>query len=73
MLFMQTQNQVCKLLERSHGAVWATVSPPSGPLSIRMLLSGGEDGDEAWAAPSNDIPASWKAGDVYDSGIQLDV
>ncbi|XXG66610.1 hypothetical protein AAC387_Pa06g0147 [Persea americana] len=69
----ETQNQVCKLLDRSHGAVWATVSPPRGPLSMRMLLSGGEDGDETWAAPSNDIPANWNVGDIYDSGTQLNV
>ncbi|XP_077242938.1 expansin-like B1 [Tasmannia lanceolata] len=68
----ETQNQACKLLDRSHGAVWAVVMPPSGPLSIRMLLSGGEDGDETWVVPTNDIPQDWKAGDVYDSGIQLD-
>lgn len=40
---------------------------------MRMLLSGGEDGDETWAAPSNDIPANWNVGDIYDSGTQLNV
>lgn len=51
--------------------MWAVVSPPSGPLSIRMLLSGGDDGAENWAVPVNSIPQNWKAGDIYDSGIQL--
>lgn len=68
---MQTVNLTCKLLERSHGAVWAVVSPPSGPLSIRMLLSGGDDGDETWLVPINSIPQNWTAGAIYDSGVQV--
>lgn len=66
----ETQNFVCKLLERSYGAVWTTTSPPSGPLSIRMLFSD-EDGDETWVVPVNNIPQDWKAGAVYDSGVQV--
>ncbi|XP_077234324.1 expansin-like B1 [Tasmannia lanceolata] len=69
----ETRNLKCRLLDRSYGAVWASVMPPSGPLSIRMLLSNGEDGDETWVVPTNFIPQDWKAGDVYDSGIQLDM
>ncbi|KAF8412515.1 hypothetical protein HHK36_000483 [Tetracentron sinense] len=68
----ETKNYACKLLDRSHGAVWTTVTPPSGPLSIRMLLSDSEDGEETWMVPTNDIPEDWKAGDEYDSGIQVD-
>ncbi|WOL06129.1 expansin-like B1 isoform X1 [Canna indica] len=63
-------NLTCKLMERSHGAVWAAV-PPSGPLSVRMLLSGGDDGDETWVLPPNNIPQNWTAGATYDSGIQV--
>ncbi|KAL3650864.1 Expansin-like B1 [Castilleja foliolosa] len=66
----ETQNYVCKLLDRTYGAVWATVSPPKGPLSVRMLLSD-ENGDETWLAPVNDIPENWKPGDIYDSGVQV--
>ncbi|OWM88304.1 expansin-like B1 isoform X2 [Punica granatum] len=60
----------CKLLERSHGAVWTTTSPPSGPLSVRMLLSG-DGGDETWLVPVNDIPEGWKGGETYDTGVQV--
>ncbi|CAL9091062.1 hypothetical protein MUK42_20425 [Musa troglodytarum] len=67
----ETDNLTCKLLERSHGAVWAVASPPRGPLSVRMLLSGGVDGDETWVVPPNNIPQNWTAGDIYDSGIQV--
>ncbi|CAN6218888.1 unnamed protein product [Urochloa humidicola] len=40
----KTVNLTCQLLGRTHGAVWAAVSPPaSGPLSIRMLFSSGAE------------------------------
>ncbi|XP_050231124.1 expansin-like B1 [Mercurialis annua] len=68
----ETQNFVCKLLDRSYGAVWTTTSPPSGPLSLRMLFSG-EDGDETWLAPPTNIPQDWKAGQTYDIGVQFDI
>ncbi|KAJ1428923.1 RlpA-like protein, double-psi beta-barrel domain [Sesbania bispinosa] len=68
----ETQNFVCKLLDRSHGAVWTTTSPPSGPLSLRMLFSA-EDGEDTWVVPVNNIPQDWKAGDTYDSGVQVDL
>lgn len=68
----ETQNQNCKLLERHYGAVWTTSTPPSGSLSIRMLFSG-EDGDESWVVPVNDIPEVWKAGETYDTGVQVNV
>ncbi|XP_049376958.1 expansin-like B1 [Solanum stenotomum] len=67
----ETQNFVCKLLDRTRGAVWTTTSPPRGPLQIRMLLSV-DDEDETWVVPVNNIPENWKAGDTYDSGIQAD-
>ncbi|GLT81201.1 hypothetical protein SLA2020_525990 [Shorea laevis] len=68
----ETQNFSCKLLDRSYGAVWTTTSPPSGPLSLRMLFSG-EDGDESWVVPVNNIPQVWKAGETYDTGVQVNV
>ncbi|KAK7263345.1 hypothetical protein RJT34_30933 [Clitoria ternatea] len=67
----ETQNFVCKLLDRNHGAVWTANSPPSGPLSLRMLFSA-EEGEEAWVVPANNIPQDWKAGQTYDLGIQVD-
>ncbi|KAK4485858.1 hypothetical protein RD792_008506, partial [Penstemon davidsonii] len=66
----ETQSYECKLLDRSYGAVWTTTSPPSGPLSVRMLFSD-ENGDETWITPVNDIPSNWKPGDIYDSGVQV--
>ncbi|GMH09255.1 hypothetical protein Nepgr_011096 [Nepenthes gracilis] len=68
----EIQSFTCKLLERSHGAVWAANSPPRGQLSIRMLFSDGDDyGDDTWLVPVNNIPQDWKPGDIYDSGVQV--
>ncbi|KAJ6835185.1 expansin-like B1 [Iris pallida] len=67
----ETENSTCKLVDRSHGAVWTVVSPPRGPLSIRMLLSGGNEGDETWVVPVNSLPQDWQPGSTYDSGVQL--
>nr|GEU73271.1 expansin-like B1 [Tanacetum cinerariifolium] len=66
----ETKDFNCKLLDRSYGSVFTTTSPPSGPLSLRMLLSG-EDGDEKWVVPVNTIPENWKKGDIYDTGVQV--
>ncbi|KAI9086998.1 hypothetical protein K1719_030959 [Acacia pycnantha] len=66
----ETQNFVCKLLSRSFGTVWTVNSPPSGPLSVRMLFSD-EDGEDTWVEPVNNIPQDWKAGESYDSGVQV--
>jgi len=68
---MQTQSFTCKLLQRDHGAVWASSPPPSGPLSIRMLFSDDDEADDAWVVPVNDIPQDWKPGAIYDSGVQV--
>ncbi|PON34061.1 Expansin/Lol pI [Parasponia andersonii] len=68
----ETQNFVCKLLDRSHGAVWTTTSPPSGALQVRMLFSD-DDGDESWVVPVNNIPEEWKAGETYDTGVQVNL
>ncbi|CAL5086599.1 unnamed protein product [Urochloa decumbens] len=69
----ETVNLTCQLLGRTHGAVWAAVSPPSGPLSIRMLFSSGapHGGDQKWLVSTNIIPQNWTAGATYDSGVQV--
>ncbi|XAR54856.1 hypothetical protein NMG60_11030171 [Bertholletia excelsa] len=67
----ETQNFACKLLDRTHGAVWTTTSPPTGPLSIRMLFS--SDEDDTWIVPINNLPEDWKPGNAYDSGVQVNI
>ncbi|GMH22624.1 hypothetical protein Nepgr_024467 [Nepenthes gracilis] len=62
-------------MRKPFGAVWDMENPPRGtPLSIRFIIIPGG------AASANDaqsvempslIPDNWKAGDSYDTGIQL--
>jgi len=66
----ETETLECKLRVTNHGAVWDVVQPPTGDLSIRILVSDGDD--EQWITAANVIPANWTAGAIYDSGIQLD-
>ncbi|KAJ7967102.1 Expansin-like [Quillaja saponaria] len=56
-------------MSRNHGAVWDTSRVPSGPLQFRMVVTAGYDGKWIWA--KNVLPADWKGGVVYDSGIQI--
>ncbi|XP_057521605.1 expansin-like B1 [Amaranthus tricolor] len=67
----ETQSFTCKLLQRDHGAVWTSTPPPSGPLTIRMLFSDGDEADDSWVVPVNDIPQNWTPGAIYDSGVQV--
>ncbi|KAJ8755257.1 hypothetical protein K2173_019055 [Erythroxylum novogranatense] len=69
----ETQNFVCKLLDRSYGAVWTTTSPPRGALSLRMLFSDENGDDEKWVVPVNTIPSDWQPGLTYDTGVQVNI
>ncbi|KMS97494.1 hypothetical protein BVRB_5g126600 [Beta vulgaris subsp. vulgaris] len=67
----ETQSFTCKLLQRDHGAVWTSTPPPSGPLAIRMLFSDGDEANDTWIVPVNNIPQDWNPGATYDSGVQV--
>jgi len=56
-------------MSRNHGAVWDTSRVPDGPLQFRVVVTSGYDGKDIWA--KNVLPADWKAGVVYDSGVQI--
>ncbi|XP_065879446.1 expansin-like B1 [Euphorbia lathyris] len=72
-LLCENEDWGCKILDRSYGGIWTTTSVPSGALSLRMLFSSeeGEDDEETWIIPLNTIPQDWKAGDTYDTGVQV--
>jgi hypothetical protein len=36
------------------------------------MLFSTDDGDDTWIVPVNNIPEDWKAGETYDSGVQVD-
>ncbi|KAF9621672.1 hypothetical protein IFM89_030315 [Coptis chinensis] len=56
-------------LSRNHGAVWDTSRVPQGPLQFRLVVTGGFDGKWVWAPKV--LPANWKAGVIYDTGVQI--
>ncbi|RZC55017.1 hypothetical protein C5167_013874 [Papaver somniferum] len=58
------------MTRNANGVVWETSRVPAGALQIRMLVTGGFDGKMIWA--NNEvIPANWKVGEIYDSGVQI--
>lgn len=57
-------------MTRDYGAIWSTKQPPMGPLSLRLLVTSGYDGFWVWPK-RNLLPANWKPGLIYDSGIQI--
>ncbi|KAK9286678.1 hypothetical protein L1049_015079 [Liquidambar formosana] len=56
-------------MSRNYGAVWDTSRVPAGPLQFRFVVTSGYDGKYVWAQKV--LPADWKAGVTYDSGIQI--
>ncbi|XP_058090721.1 expansin-like A2 [Magnolia sinica] len=58
-----------RYMTRNYGAVWDTDRAPAGPLQFRLVVTGGYDGKWVWA--KHVLPADWKAGVVYDSGVQI--
>ncbi|KAK8665233.1 hypothetical protein V6N13_005406 [Hibiscus sabdariffa] len=58
-----------RFMERKYGAVWDTSRVPSGALQFRFVVTSGFDGKWIWA--KNVLPADWKIGVVYDSGVRI--
>ncbi|KAL3539133.1 hypothetical protein ACH5RR_002499 [Cinchona calisaya] len=56
-------------MSRNYGAVWDASRVPSGALQFRMVVTAGYDGKYYWA--KNVLPADWKNGVIYDSGLQI--
>ncbi|KAI3736443.1 hypothetical protein L6452_15984 [Arctium lappa] len=57
-------------MSRNHGGVWDTSRVPTGALQLRLVVTAGYDGKWIWA--KSVLPADWKIGGVYDSGVQID-
>ncbi|GAB2267784.1 Expansin-like A2 [Dionaea muscipula] len=56
-------------MSRNYGTVWDTSRAPTGPLQFRFIATSGYDGSYVWA--KNALPADWKPGVTYDSGVQI--
>ncbi|KAF7062178.1 hypothetical protein CFC21_068807 [Triticum aestivum] len=57
-------------LTRDHGPAWSTSLAPPGPLRLRAVVTGGYDGKWVWA-DREVLPRHWRAGEVYDTGVQI--
>lgn len=56
-------------LSRNFGAVWDTRRVPKGALQMKMVVTSGYDGKPVWI--KSVLPANWKAGIIYDTGVQI--
>ncbi|OWM80473.1 hypothetical protein CDL15_Pgr019753 [Punica granatum] len=56
-------------MSRNYGAVWDTSRVPEGALQFRLVVTAGYDGKWVWA--KSVLPADWKVGGIYDSGVQI--
>ncbi|WOL16805.1 expansin-like A2 [Canna indica] len=59
-----------RFMNRDYGPVWSTTRAPAVPLQFRMVVTGGYDGKWVWAERAV-MPAKWRAGSVYDMGVQI--
>ncbi|KAJ0969802.1 hypothetical protein J5N97_022679 [Dioscorea zingiberensis] len=60
-----------RYMTRDHGRpVWNSSRVPPGALQMRLVVTGGYDGKWIWA-DKDVLPADWKLGSVYDSGLQI--
>ncbi|XP_068646417.1 expansin-like A3 [Aristolochia californica] len=65
----QVGSSAWQFMSRKYGAVWDTDRVPAGPLQFRLVVTGGYDGKWVWAKKV--LPADWKAGQIYDTGVQI--
>lgn len=56
-------------MSREYGAVWGTGRVPNGALQLRFVVTAGYDGK--WVRARSVLPADWKVGGIYDSGVQI--
>ncbi|KAG5517323.1 hypothetical protein RHGRI_037918 [Rhododendron griersonianum] len=65
----QADCQQWKGMRKAYGAVWDMANPPPGAINIRVQVSG--SAGQTWVQLSSVVSSEWKAGDVYDTSIQL--
>lgn len=66
---LQVESSNWSFMSRNHGAVWDTSRVPGGALQMRIVVTSGYDGKWLWAKKV--LPADWKTGQVYDTGLQI--
>ncbi|KAK4262537.1 hypothetical protein QN277_028086 [Acacia crassicarpa] len=66
---LQEDRQQWRPMRRAYGVVFDAANPPRGELMLRFQVSG--RGGVYWVQAKNAIPSDWKAGQAYDSQVQL--
>lgn len=64
---MQEDCHEWRAMRRAFGAVFDIVNPPEGAITLRYESS--YYGEVSWVQVNSVIPADWKAGYAYDTGI----
>ncbi|XP_020263341.1 expansin-like B1 [Asparagus officinalis] len=59
-----------KAMRRAYGGVWDIVTPPRGPINVRVLTESENEGQN-WVRLDGVIPYYWEAGLIYDTTVQL--
>ncbi|XP_006657358.1 expansin-like A4 [Oryza brachyantha] len=59
-----------RYMTRRDGVVWSTPRAPAGPLRLRVVVTAGSGGK--WLRSDGEVlPAEWKPGEVYDTGLRV--
>uniref|UniRef100_A0A0D9WUA2 Expansin-like EG45 domain-containing protein n=1 Tax=Leersia perrieri TaxID=77586 RepID=A0A0D9WUA2_9ORYZ len=59
-----------RYMTRRRRRVWSTPRAPAGALRVRVVVTGGSGGK--WVMSDGEvIPAEWKPGEVYDTGMRV--
>ncbi|XP_042406731.1 expansin-like A2 [Zingiber officinale] len=57
-------------MSRVKGPMWSTYRAPTGPLQIRLVVTGGYDGKWVWVRKET-LTVDWTTGSIYDLGVQI--
>lgn len=55
---------------RNFGAIWYIPNVVEGALKLKMMVASGYNNNK-WISTKYGIPADWKNGNIYDTGIQI--
>ncbi|OAY70967.1 Expansin-like A1 [Ananas comosus] len=66
----QVGSPIWEYMTQRRGPIWSTSRAPTGPLQLRVVVTGGSSGKWVWAE-TEVLPAEWEVGKIYDTGVQI--
>lgn len=66
---MQVESKKWSPMIRNFGAIWYIPNVVEGALKLKMMVTSGYN--NKWISTKYAIPADWKNGNIYDTGIQI--